>query len=95
MVGEVGSDEGFGDLVVDVGGGVVDFGEVFVGEGIIIMGILVIVGVDDNFVVSEIGIILGIINDEEIRGLDLEFVRICLKDVFYKLENLCGRWFCY
>lgn len=71
VMSEISVDQRFGDLVSNVGSGMIDFGEIFVGESIIIVGILVIVGVDDDFVISQIGVILRVIDDEEVRGLDL------------------------
>lgn len=49
---EICGDDGFGCLVGDVCVRVVDFGRVFIGEGVIVVRVLVIVGVDDNFMIG-------------------------------------------
>lgn len=81
LLGEISSDKGFGDLLSSVGGRLVDFGLVFIGEGIIIVSILIIVGVDNDFLVSEIGVILRIINNKLVGRLDV-VDNMIVKEVF-------------
>lgn len=74
----IGSYEVFCNVVGCIGCRMVYFGRVFVGEGIIIVGIFVIVGIYDDFVACQFGVFVWAIDNEFIGWVDV------VGDVFIK-----------
>lgn len=72
MFGEVGGDDVFCYVVVGVGGGVVDFGWVFVGECVVVVVGYVVVGVDDDFVFGQVVVVDWVVDYEVVGWVDVE-----------------------
>jgi len=71
-IGEIGGDDIFGDVAGHVGGGAVDFGGVFAGEGAAAVSASSAVGVDDDFASGESAVAVGTAEFEFAGGVDMD-----------------------
>ena len=71
--GQPRGDQRLGDPAAEIRSRAVDLGEVLAGEGTTTVGAPAAVGIDDDLAASQAGITLRTANDEETRGLNLDF----------------------